>query len=383
VAIGYLSTRTDPLTAGGDPGTGDFAAFFTGAVLVREGRGEDLYDFTAQKAVQDAFMGEDLAAWQPYINPPGLAIALAPVTRLGYPASFLVFTGGQFFLLLAALAYLRGGTPRLSRSWLSTATWNLLALCFLPVALTTFGGQNTTLSFSLFAGIFGALRRGKPMLAGLFLGVLTFKPQYTLLLGLVLLARRELRVVSVAAAIGLAHYGIAAAICGIRWPLDFLAALGTHGTLEMAHNAAWHISVPAAIYRLTPEWGGRPATVIVAAIVLSLLLRSGLRLSTGSKRFPAFFGMMVAGTLLASPHVQYYEAGLFLLPALFGLETLLDQGRIPSLRIRCLLALGYVGFPAWRLSEPLGFQPLLAALLASFLWLRKLALASDRESEFP
>jgi len=381
VVFGHLASRADPAPGNGAPGTGDFAAFFTGAVLVRDGRGADLYDFAAQKAFQDALLGEGRAEWQPYINPPALAMALAPISALGYSASYLVFTGALALILLSALVYLMGATPRLSRSFLTQATTVLLTMGYLPVALTTFGGQNTALTLALLAGTFAAVRRRHTMVAGVLLGLLTFKPQYTILLGLALLLRREWRVVSVAAAVGLLHYAIAAAVCGVQWPVDFWTALAVHGPLEMADNAPWHFSLPAAAQRYLPGRVTWMATGLGIAGVVALVLASSRRMSITSARFPAFFGMLVAGTLLASPHLQYYEAGILALAALLAVESILERGSDPSVPVRVLLAGGYLGFPAWQLSEAVGFQPLLVMLLAVFVWSWGLVIGRDAGQE--
>jgi alpha-1,2-mannosyltransferase len=368
VVAGHLATRTDPVPGAGDPETGDFAAFFTGALMVREGRGPDLYDMEAQKSVQDGFLGEGRTQWQPYINPPALAVALAPVTALGYATSFRVFAGVQALFLLGALCYLMGATPGLSRSRLWAVTAILLTMGCLPVALTTFGGQNTGFTLALLAGIFAAVRRRHTTLAGVLLGILTFKPQYTIFLGVVLLVRREMRVVIVAAAVSLLHYAVSATVCGVRWPVDFLTALAIHGPIEMMDNAASHFSLPAAAHRLLPDGAAWLVTAAGGVLVLALVLRGSRRVPTGSARFPAFFGMLVAGTLLLSPHLQYYESGILTLPVLLGVASLLEEGWALPLRARGLLAVGYLSFPAWELSETLGIQPLLVLLLAIFLW---------------
>ena len=196
VVVGHLATTTDPLPQVEHPVSGDFAAFFTGAVLVWEGRGGELYDLESQKAVQDALFGEGRTQWQPYINPPALAMALAPVTAFGYATSFRIFAMVQGLFLLAAMCYFMGALPALSQTRLRMSTAILLTMGYLPVALTTFGGQNTGFTLALLAGIFAAVRKRQAVVAGVLLGLLTFKPQFTVLLGLVLLARREARYLS-------------------------------------------------------------------------------------------------------------------------------------------------------------------------------------------
>lgn len=381
VVVGHLATLSDPIPGMEDQVTGDFAAFFTGALMLREGRGSELYDLLAQKEVQESFLGEGLPHWQPYLNPPALALGLAPFTVLGYAASFRLFTFAQGLFLLAALCYLVSAIPVLSRSRVWALTAILLTIGYLPVTLTTFGGQNTGFTLALLAGIFAAVRKGKVTLAGSLLGLLTFKPQYTIMVGLVLLARKEVRVVGVAAVAALLHYAVAALACGAGWPSEYLGALAVHGHAEMGENAPWHFSLPAVAYRVIPDAGVWIVAAGSSAAVLALMLATSRRVPTASVRFSAFYGLLVAGTLLVSPHLQYYEAGVLALPVLLGVTSVLETGRVPCLRARILLALGYLSFPIWRLSEVLGFQPLLVLLLAVFVGMWYLANTAKLSSD--
>jgi hypothetical protein len=378
LVAGHMASRTDPAVTPEEPGTGDFAAFFTGAAMVRSGQGADLYDFGAQRAVQDARLGEGRGYWQHYLNPPALALSLAPTTGLGYVASFRLFAGVLFFLLLASLLYLDRATPHLGRSRRSTLTAVLLTLAYLPVALTTFGGQNTALTLALLCGIYAATRLRHPVVAGVLLGLLTYKPQFVLVVGLVFLLQRQFTTVAVAAFVGLLHYALGALVCGFGWPVEYMAALAEHGPIEMAENGVWHFSIPAVVGRWASGWVGRAVTIAGILAVLGLLAGAARNLSVQSGRYPAFFGMVVAGTMLLAPHLQFYEVGILALPVWLGLETLLSGGPGPSVGLRVLLAAGYFTYPLWKLSEALPVQPFLLLLLAVFLWSRHLVVTSPR-----
>ena len=182
-AAGYLATRRPPAETGGKPGTGDFLAFFVGGTLVREGRGATLYDFAVQRSVHDSVLAEHPETVQRYLNPPGLAIALAPSTALGYIPSFFLFTLAMVLVLIAA-AWMAAPAFREIRAvpW-GGATALLLTAGYLPIALTMFGGQDTVLTLCLLAGVYSGLRSHRPIAAGVFLGLLTYKPQFAILPG--------------------------------------------------------------------------------------------------------------------------------------------------------------------------------------------------------
>lgn len=372
VAVAHLATRADLRTRPDAVGTGDFPAFYTGALMVRSGRGSELYDFGAQRGVQATHFGDGRGYWQPYLNPPGLALLLAPATAFGYATSYRLFAFAMFAMLAAALAMLVRASPALSASHLTAATAVLLSLGYLPVALTTFGGQNTALTLALLAMVYAARKLDRPVLAGVLLGALTFKPQYVPVLGLVFLLLRDVRVLASAAAVALAHYALGALTCGWGWPLDYLAALAEHGPREIAENGPWHFSLLAVARRFFAPPVAAGVTVAGGLLVAGVLVRAWRRIDAPPVTHPAFFGLVVTGTMLLSPHLQYYEAGILVLPALLAVEALLEEGGRPSVPVRLALAGGYLAYPAWAASDALGVQPLFFVLLALFLWTARL-----------
>jgi hypothetical protein len=372
VVVNHLVTRVDPSVSAEDSVTGDFPAFFTGARLISDGRGSALYDLSAQVAIQRSLFEGGRAFWQPYLNPPALAIGLAPTTRLGYVPSFLIFTVSQFFFLLGSLLYLLTATPNLGCSRRSGLTAILLSLSVLPVTLTTFGGQNTGFTLGLFSGIYAAVRHRHWAVAGLFLGMLTYKPQFALLLGIVMLIGRRYKVLGIASAIGILHYAVAAPICGIDWPADLLRALSTHTPLEMAEIGQRHFSLPTVAGQFLPSWATVWVVLIAGTAVFVMLWGIGRRIPDNSPGYPAYFGMGICAVLFLSPHLLYYEAGLLVLPALLGIETILSVERRPSIGLRFFLTVGYLAYPMWEVAESIQFQPLFLLLLGFFYWMARL-----------
>jgi len=372
LVAGHMATMSDPVQSPEEPGTGDFGAFFTGGAMVRNVAGAELYDFDAQRAVQDQHLGENRTYWQPYLNPPALAMALAVTTGFGYVASFRIFSAALFLVLLGSLLGLLRAMPGVNKSRLSAATALLLTVGFLPVAITTFGGQNTALTLALLCGIYGAVRTKHPVLAGVLLGILTYKPQFVLVIGVVFLLQRQFTTVAVAALVALLHYGLGAMVCGASWPLEYLAALAEHGPKETAQNGVWHFSLPSVARRLIPGWGAGAVTALGTISTMGLLVGTGRRVSVESGRYPAFFGMVVASTMLLTPHLQYYEVGILALPVLLGLEAISSEGTPPSPKLRRVIAAFYFCYPLWKLSEALPVQPFFLMLLAVFFWSRHL-----------
>jgi hypothetical protein len=369
----HLATMADPGESFVSRPAGDYAAFYTGAALVERGRGEDLFDLSAQHAAQLELLGDDRPYWQPYLNPPALALALSSTADLGFVGSFRVFALASLLLLLLSLAYLTRATPKLSGTRTGRLTILFLTLGYLPVAVTTFGGQNTGLTLALLAFTFAAARLEHTVLAGLFLGLLTYKPQFALMIGLVFLFRGQFKIIGISALVAAAHYGLGAWVCGPAWPLDYLSMLGEHMPTEMAQNGPWHISLPPLAGRLFPVPASTILTAAGAVAILLVLAKTSLAHQVDSRRFPTLFALAVLASMLLSPHLQYYDLGIIALPAILCIETHVDGIGPASLSMRALLAAGYLSYPAWQLSEPLGVQPLFFLILAVFVWSMRLA----------
>src|SRR5215469_13927916 len=95
--------------------------------------------------------------------------------------------------------------------------------CGFPAALwNVTAGQNGFLTAALIGGTLGFLER-QPALAGICLGLLTYKPQFGLLFPIILLADRRWRTIAVAAAVACALVALS------------LIAFGTESWIAFAH----------------------------------------------------------------------------------------------------------------------------------------------------
>src|SRR5262245_13014549 len=141
--------------------------------LVAEGRVADVYDAEVMRERQAEVGGPAWQGYLPFRYPPFYALCFAPTSRLPYEASFLLWTAlGLLALVLAGRLLDAGDLGR----WLG---W---AVCFYPVFAAVSFGQNSLFSLLLVAGAFAPWRRGAPLAAGLVAGLLLYKPQ--LLVGL-------------------------------------------------------------------------------------------------------------------------------------------------------------------------------------------------------
>lgn len=361
IAVHNLWSTVGPLHPDGTACCGDFTAFWTGGYFVYHGL--PLYDLAAQEAYQASIVGPQDDGWQAYPYPPTLALWVALFVPLGYPSAFVGF--GAIGTLGLAVGSWRLW-PWLSRlDSVARATGLGMLWSYLPVAATLLGGQTSGMALALFLLHYVAVRSRSPW-AGVWLGLLLFKPQYVLLPGLWHLVRREQAILGVAAATAIVQWACAAAVIGPEWPLAFLAAVR-----DMARAGVWQVDAPFFL-SLPAACGvslgalGKPVGWAIAASLVAIWLWRSWRLSEDDARFPLAYAAMVTLAVVAAPHAMYYDNALIAFPALLWAA---QRSQAWGLAERLGLAALWLGYPLYAAAPWLGFQPLTLEMLAAATYL--------------
>ena len=160
----------------------DFVNVWSAGRLVLDGHPELAYDWDIQKAVQVAVLGQSYEGNFAWHYPPPFLFVAAVLAHFPYPVAY---AGWAFVSFLPYLAAMRAIVGR----WFGF----LLAAAFPVVFTNTLVGQNGFLTASLIGGTLVLLPRW-PVLSGICLGLLSYKPQYGLLFPLVLIAAAQWRV---------------------------------------------------------------------------------------------------------------------------------------------------------------------------------------------
>jgi hypothetical protein len=367
IAIQHHLAVDGPLGPAGDIATGDFMAFYTGAVFVSEGRGRELYDLDTQREYQLALTGPPNIWWQAYINPPLLAVALAPLASLPYRYAYLAFAVLTLLAFIGSMVVLKPKLTHLARDRLTWFTTLTLTMSWLPLFRSMSSGQTSLFTIFLLVGLYAAWRDDRLVLAGVALGLLSYKPQFGLLLGAVFLARGMWVALTAAGATAAAHYALGAIFMGADWPLRMIETLRLHRTLEQQIFESHFSILPTASYSLPGPLAAWIAATGIASVAV-LCVWQARRVAPTDARFPVLYGLLLCGTLLVSPHLQHYDVAVLAIPTLLTLDYMLGQGRRPSLILRLLLAGGFLLYPFYRVGASIGFQPLFLWLVAVFIW---------------
>ncbi len=325
----------------------DFLAFWTAGSLVLRGAASSMYDPAATIAVQRSVIPFPVGAngYMPFINPPFVAVAMAPLGTLPEPLARVAWTIGNAVLAVGAAAWI----TRALRGWERIAGILAVVLGFVVYHTLAEGQWSLVL---LVAGLvaLAAARRGSWAVAGLALSVLLVKPQiFVLAMVLMALARRwrgiawalagscTLILVSLPitgpglygeyarylVAVVASHFAGAGAAGGAAWQ-------GSIATMEGLNGLVVGLVGQAAVHLVNILWAG--LSVVVVAAWLLVVRREGLGLGTPARRVVLAAGIAVA--LLVDPNLYAQDCVLVFLLA----EALAADGSGPALAPVCGVA---------------------------------------------
>jgi Glycosyltransferase family 87 len=279
----------------GKPVGYDFMAFWSAARLALAGHPEAAFDGAAITAIQHEAVPFLSNIWFPWHYPPIFLLVVAPLGVLPYPAALALFVLGTAVLW----ALLVGQILPDRRAWIVAAA--------APAGLITLlDGQNALLTASL-AGFALLWLDRRPVAAGIMIGLLAVKPHLALLFPLALVAEGRWRSIAAAAATVLAL--AAASVVAFGW--SSWAAFLHHVPLTLAMGEVG--AVP---------WGTMPSPYVFALslgapVIAADLLQGAVaffaagcvwRVWRGqSAPFEAKAATLLAGSLLVSPYLFYYD----------------------------------------------------------------------------
>ena len=337
---------------------GDYPAFYAGGSIARQGDWDELYSAERQ-AVEQAGLIDDDGSYLYFSYPPFVAGAYAGFAGIEYRWSFLIHTVLMGLALAAAVKILD--------PWLNGFGWPAVALfalavTFYPVLRAMPGGQNTTLSLLLLAVAARLDRDEMPLLAGLALAALLFKPQFGVVIVPLLLIGRRWRVLAGWVAGAAVLWMISFLLMGGTWLADWWEQAGAFRDENVAANGHNFVSLPGFLENVLGS--GAPAA-LVAGYGLAALFGAAIAYYWWKHpRCHALerYGLAGAAVVIAAPQTLYYDAGILLLGLVVAVG--LFRRSLP-------VVLGGLVVGSWVhvLADDLGWSPLGPIIWAGVAWL--------------
>jgi glycosyl transferase family 87 len=327
----------------------DYTQFYVMGSLVLDGRTDQLYDAAAHIAEGRRRIVPTLSVHASHPNyGPQVALAFAPLAMLPFGWSLALFlVGATICYALSVWLIWRECSALRAHGRLVALLAAASPLFFVVLRYA----QLSTFSLLLWAAALVALRRRRPLLAGLAIGCLIYKPQLGIVVGVVLLLCREWRIVCGAVMSAAAQLLVAWAAAGTATMMRYLAALWTlmlNPSLVQISPSEAH-SIRGFVQLLIPS---PPVVTACFLLGLAVALAAAVRSWSGSAPLTVRWGELIVLTVLASPHLLAYDLVLLTLPLLVFADWIVSHHDDPARpAVALLLVLVYLApfsgqFPA-------------------------------------
>ncbi len=356
-AVFLASFWVDGLWADKTGAPSDFVAVWAAGKLAIAGHPAAVYNWDVHKLVEQTAVGRPFTGYFGFHYPPTFLFVAVVLSLMSYGIAYTVWAVGTFPAYLIAI-----------RSIVGDRIGYLLAAAF-PAVLANFTiGQNGFVTAGLIGGTL-VLMRQRPIVAGVLLGLLTFKPHLGLLFPIALIAGREWRVLMAATIVALA-------MAAASW-LAFGADTWAGFVGNISHTSQAFLSDGAADWRKLQTlfglmrslggseklaWSLQAMMTLCAAVAVAALWRS-------NAQYEIKAAGLGTGLMLATPYLYTYDLVALAVPLAFLFRIGLTRGFLPQeligIGVACLLVLIFPFVDA-----PTGFAALLivAALIARRVW---------------
>ena len=331
----------------------DFVNVWSAGKLALQGHAALAYDWAIQKQLQISVLGQSYPGNFAWHYPPPFLFVAATLASFPYVAAYMAWP----LISFVPFALVMRGLVGRPFGW-------LLAAAFPVVLVNTLIGQNGFLTAALVGGTLYLLPI-RPVLSGICLGLLSYKPQYGLLFPLVLVVARQWAVFVTAGAVAalmsiasLAVFGTEAWLAWWNWLPMASQAFLSEGRAPWGKMQSIFATVRFFDGTEHFAWICQWTMTALVACALVALWRSRVRYSIKAAG-------LATGTLLATPYLFLYDVMVLAIPVALMIRVGLKSGfrdyELPALGI--ILALLFI-YPV--VGAPTGFAAtlIMAAMVA-------------------
>ncbi len=331
----------------------DFLAFYTAGHFLREGRAEKMYDLEAVRKFQNE-VGEKnhlelkKQSFGPFWNPPFYAWVFVPLAGFSFRVALGIWWSVNLVCLAGALVLMCRMLP--SVDWRVLGLVPAIVLNSLPFHQALNHGQNTFGSLLILAVTVTFWMKGRAFWAGIFCGLLFYKPQLGAIVAIVLILHLGWRALAGVGVCGLVLLGITVlSMPGIVQ--IYLAKMpGNLAWMQETNSYLWerHVTFKAMWRLLFQGHGTGESFLVVKALWILCVMALGAALA--SVLWKAKHGQdaratrLISATIVAMPLLMpfYFDYDLLLISiaaVLFAAEwvTMAERNVRPTAEDRWLV----------------------------------------------
>lgn len=320
----------------------DFASYWAAAVLALAGDPASAYNIEVHAAIQNG--AAPVHGGLPFAYPPPFLILLLPFGLLPYAVAAALWAMATFALYFA-----------IAKRLAPEAGWMIAA--FPAVLMNAILAQNGFLTAALLiAGLMLLPRR--PLVAGLVLGCLVFKPHLGLLLPLAFAAARQWRAFVGAALsatglllLGLLMFGLESYSAWLA-QAPFYARIVADGLVPWYKMASVYASLRLAGLPSEAAWTVHIVIALAAAGAVWRIWRSDCPMAAKG-------AALAAATALISPYLYVYDTLILIIPFLW-LATV-ERNRILLAVLWCIPLISFA--QSWGLNDTVNLMPVMPMML--------------------
>jgi Glycosyltransferase family 87 len=291
----------------------DLFGFWSYSRFVLEHPPTEIYNPAILHAAQVA-LGMDPSIEYPCPYPPSFLLALWPLGLLSQPLAYAALIGITLPLFVWATT---GGRWR---SWIGLA-----AIVAPATTITIIAGQAAMLAAALMAG---GLRLApvRPVLAGVLLGLLIYKPQMAVLVPVALLAAGLWRTIAAAVVTGVGLMVLSSIAFGWSiWPAWISGVMAYSGYFAAESGGRLHLM--PTVYAALPRFGVSASAAQLVQAVTAIVAAGAVWDCFRRGATPLAAAALMTATFLATPYAFAYDMPMIVTAVLW---TVAERQRSPE-----------------------------------------------------
>ena len=344
-AVLFLAVATLYLTHPDQIARSDFPAYLTSGHLVKSHL--SLYSPNNQLQAQQGISSQPLL---PFRYPPFAALMFLPFSFLSIISAYWTFFLLNLLFLVTTALISRYAFPHLAHYPL----WPLLPLSFYPFFHSLWVGQVSIFLALILLVMYISLRQSRPLLSGLFFGLLAIKPHLLLSLLPVTLVLIPYKLKF---SLGLLISLIFLTLIGFTatTPTDLFNYPSFIKSTENPSSGTNHIYL-SSIYSLLTTLSAPPLLASIVIICLYLILLIYLKFTSRAMPWTSLWPITIPLALTLTPHISASDLALTSITFLYLLNSSFATSQFPSRPIFVIIFLtltnSLIYIPAYLWSLP-------------------------------